>query len=87
LAVATITNVTSNGYSPHTHRVTRCRARRAIGRPIIRAKATCIEGIAAYGLKRALTATLSWPTPVISATESAKPHSGKKRGGAVGSTT
>ena len=46
-AVATITKVTSKGYIPHTHRVTRCRPRRAIGTPIIRAKATCIEGIAA----------------------------------------
>jgi hypothetical protein len=48
------------------------------------ANATCIEGTAAKGLKSAFTATLSWGIPVKSDTESVNPHSGKKRGGAVG---
>ena len=64
------------------------RARRASGQPIISANATCIEGTAAYGLNSALTAALACETctPVKSETLSMKPHSGMKRGGAVGNT-
>ena len=59
---------------------------RASGTLIMSAKATCIEGTAAYGLKSLLIVTLSCATPVKSETASKKPHSGKKRGGAVGKT-
>src|SRR4051794_1882798 len=84
LAVETITKTTTNGYSAQSVRVTRCLHSRESGTASIRANATCIEGIAAYWLTSELTATLSWLTCVRLATESAKPHSGKKRGGAAG---
>jgi hypothetical protein len=86
LAVETITSTTSNGYTAQNARVTRCLHRRESGTAIIKANATCIEGIAAYWLTSALTATLSWLTWVRLATESTKPHSGKKRGGAAGNS-
>ena len=53
---------------------------------IISANATCIDGTAAYGLKSELTGAVFGSTPVKSATLSTNPHSGKKRGGAVGKT-
>ena len=55
LPVATITNVTSSGYSAQNTRTARQRHTRASVTPIISANATCIEGTAAYGLKSALT--------------------------------
>ena len=66
--------------------MTRCLDSRASGTAIIRANATCMEGIAAYWLTSELTATLSCVTCVRFATESVKPHSGKKRGGAAGNS-
>src|SRR3954453_15196248 len=84
LAVETITNTTTNGYSAQSVRVSRCLHSRESGTAIMRANATCIEGIAAYWLTSELTATLSWLTCVRFATGSMKPHSGKKRGGAAG---
>ena len=57
----------------------------AIVAPSISAKATCIDGIAANGLKSRSAEPESAFTPVKAATESVKPHSGMKRGGAVGS--
>src|SRR5438132_148436 len=88
LAVTTITNVISRGYSSHRKRTTRRRASCASGQPIISAKATCIEGTAAYGLNSALIDALVWErfAGVRSATVSVNPHSGRKRGGAVGNS-
>jgi len=82
--VATTTNVTTNGYRNQTTFRTRHLTSRASGQPSMRANATCIDGTAAKGLKSALTVTLSCGTPVKFETESVKPHSGKKRGGAAG---
>ena len=47
-----------------------------------------MEGTAAYGLNSALITPLACElrTPVMSETVSMKPHSGMKRGGAVGNT-
>ena len=59
----------------------------AIVAPSISAKATCIDGIAANGLKSRSAEPESAFTPVKAATESVKPHSGMKRGGAVGTAT
>src|SRR6476620_11311217 len=83
-AVEMITRTTTKGYTVQIIRVTRCLDRRASGTAIISANATCIEGIAAYWLTSEFTVTLSLPTWVRFATESVNPHSGKKRGGAVG---
>ena len=46
-----------------------------------------IDGIAAYGLNSALTVTLSCEMPVYCESVSSKPHSGRNRGGAVGTST
>ena len=86
LAVTTITKTTSSGYRHQKTFSARHFTSRASGMLIMSAKATCIEGTAAYGLKSSLIVTLSCPTPVKSETASKKPHSGKKRGGAVGKT-
>ena len=88
LAVTTITNVISNGYSSHSTRTARCLVKRASGHAIISANATCIDGTAAYGLNSAVAVALVCETctPVKSDTLSMKPHSGMKRGGAVGNT-
>ena len=88
LAVTTITNAIRNGYSSHSTLTIRWRASFASGHPTIRANATCIEGTAAYGLNRVLAIALWWETwtPVRFETVSMKPHSGMKRGGAVGNT-
>ena len=84
LAVTTITKTTTSGYRYQKIFSARHFTRRAIGTLIMSANATCIEGTAAYGLNSWLIVTLSCGTPVKSETASKKPHSGKKRGGAVG---
>src|SRR5436190_9299324 len=86
LAVATMTNVTSRGYRRQKMRPGRLRTSLASGQPIRNAKHTCIEGTAAYGLNSASTVLLSCVTPAKFETASKKPHSGRKRGGAVGKT-
>ncbi len=83
-AVATMTNTTSSGYSAQKIFSGRHLTSFDSGIPIMSANATCIEGTAAYGLKRLLIVTLSCATPVKSETASKKPYSGKNRGGAVG---
>src|SRR3954454_24494569 len=85
LAVARITRTTTNGYTAQSVRVSRCLHSRESGTAIIRANATCIEGIAPYWLTSELTATLSWPTCVRPASESKMPHYGSTRGGASSS--
>ncbi len=88
LAVTTITNAIRNGYSSHSTLTSACRESSASGQPTISANATCIDGTAAYGLNSALAAALACETLtcVKSETLSMKPHSGMKRGGAVGNT-
>ena len=55
--------------------------------PSISENATCIDGIAANGLKSTSVDPVSWSTPVNAWTESVNPHSGSIRGGAVGTST
>src|SRR3954470_13963028 len=84
LAVATTPQVTSSGYNRHSTAAQRRLTSAAIVKPIMSAKQTCIDGIAAYGLT---STELSACTPVKSATESTNPRSGYRRGGAVGTST
>ena len=85
LAVTTTTKETTGAYAHHRTCAQRRRAMRAIVTPSMSANATCIEGIAAYGLKSTSADPESGCTPVNAATESEKPSSGRNRGGAVGS--
>ena len=87
LPVEITTKVMTSGYTAHRAFAHHARTRRVSDQPRISAKQTWMLGTAAKGLNSALTVALVSGTPVKRATESVKPHSGKKRGGAVGNTT